>query len=293
MFKSLTGRAKQSARVSSPALTALAAFAAFATFGALTMSCAGSALAAQPASPVAAARNAPAASATQTVSVTVPGMSAATAKALAQFNPTAIQAAPLKGLWEVVTQAGEVIYVNEDASLVFTGSMIQWPSKRNLTQERQDRVNAIDFATLPIADAIVHVRGAGQRKMAVLADPNCGFCKRLENDLLALDNVTIYTFLLPVLGEDSVRKSHAIWCSSDRAAAWSDWMLKGVAAVATKPDCVAPLERIAGIARSKRVTGTPLLVFSDSTRVPGAIGLNALEQRLATAAASGGKPKTP
>ena len=46
--------------------------------------------------------------------------------------------------------------------------------------------------------------------IATFEDPNCGYCKRLARDLQKLENITIYTFLLPILSEDSVKKSKQI-----------------------------------------------------------------------------------
>lgn len=195
-----------------------------------------------------------------------------------------VSKSPLPVLFEVVTDGGEIFYVDEGGQYLISGNLIDISARRNVTAERLEKINAIDFASLPLQDALVHKRGNGQRKLAVLADPNCGFCKRLEGELAKLDNVTVYTFLLPVLGEDSVRKSNAIWCAGDRNAAWTDWMLKSTPAPAAKEGCSAPLARIAAIARSKRVTGTPLIVFSDSTRAPGALPMAQLERRLAVAA---------
>ena len=68
----------------------------------------------------------------------------------------------------------------------------------------------IRFEQLPLSDAVKTVHGAGQRRLAVFSDPNCPYCKQLEAELASLDNITIYTFLLPFLGET---KPIAIWCA--------------------------------------------------------------------------------
>ncbi len=90
-------------------------------------------------------------------------------------------------------------------------------------------ISAISFDSLPLESAIKIVSGNGSRRIAIFEDPNCGYCKRLERDLAVLKDVTIYTFIYPVLGPDSDTKSRAIWCSKDAMGDWRKLMLDGVA----------------------------------------------------------------
>ena len=112
-------------------------------------------------------------------------------------------------------------------------------------------------------------------------DPNCGYCKRFERDLQKVDNITIYMFLYPILGPDSMDKSKAIWCAQDRAKAWQDWMVRDqpVAAAATSCDTAA-LARNVDLGHKHKIDGTPTLIFSNSVRVPGAIDTKQIESNL-------------
>jgi protein-disulfide isomerase len=121
--------------------------------------------------------------------------------------------------------------------------------------------------------------GKGTRQVAVFADPNCGFCKRLEKGFQQLDNVTIYTFLVPMLSADSLIKSQQIWCSSDKIKAWNDWMINNQAPTG-KGDCGNPLERNTALARKLGVTGTPAMFFTDGTRLNGAVPIAQIEKKL-------------
>lgn len=135
---------------------------------------------------------------------------------------------------------------------------------------------------LPLADAIKTVRGNGQRTLAVFSDPNCGFCKQLEPELASLDNVTIYTFLVPFLGD---ARPIAIWCAADRARAWRQWMLQGDASLMqTGAPCDHPIGRNLELARRLFVQGTPTLLWADGTRTDGYVGRSVLEAKLAEAA---------
>ena len=154
--------------------------------------------------------------------------------------------------------------------------------KRNLTEERINKLTAVKFDDLPFKDAFTIVRGNGKRKIAVFEDPNCGYCKRFERELQKVDNVTVYTFLYPILGADSVEKSKAIWCAKDQAKAWQDFMVRDLPVTSASCDSNA-LTRNAEFGRKYKITGTPTLFFVDDTRVPGAADAAQLEKLLAAA----------
>lgn len=183
------------------------------------------------------------------------------------------------GLYEVFVD-GNVLYTDEKATAIIAGPLIDAKTMKNVTEERVRKLTAIKFSDLPFERAIKQVRGDGKRVLATFEDPNCGYCKRLAKELLKLDNITVYTFLLPILSEDSVRKSKQIWCSADRAKAWNDWMIDGKAP-SGKEDCdTAAVTRNQEFGRKLNISGTPTMFFGDGERVPGAMPLARIEQKL-------------
>jgi len=153
-----------------------------------------------------------------------------------------------------------------------------------VTQERMNKLTAIKWSELPLERAVKQVRGDGKRVLATFEDPNCGYCKRLAKDLQKLDNVTIYTFLLPILSPDSLEKSKAIWCAADRAKAWTDWMVDGKAP-GGKTDCdTTAITKNQEFGRKLNINGTPTLFFASGERLPGAVPLQQIEEKLAQAA---------
>jgi thiol:disulfide interchange protein DsbC len=184
------------------------------------------------------------------------------------------------GLYEVYAD-GNIFYTDEKVSaIVVSGQLIDAKTMKNVTDERMKKLTAIKFGDLPLERAIKQVRGDGKRVMATFEDPNCGYCKRLAKEMQKLDNVTIYTFLLPILSEDSVHKSKQIWCSSDRAKVWVDWMVDGKTP-SGREDCdTAAVTKNQEFGRKLNITGTPTIFFADGERVPGAIPLARIEQKL-------------
>ena len=179
----------------------------------------------------------------------------------------------------------DILYTDEQGNYLIEGQMIETKSRLNLTEERIGKLTAIDFKTLPLKDAMVWKQGNGERKLVVFADPNCGFCKKFEHDLQTMNNVTVYTFLYPILGGDSPEKSKAIWCAKDNTKAWREWMIKGTP-VTGSPSCdTSVLQRNVALGRKYRINGTPGLVFEDGRKLAGAMGNEELEKQLAIARA--------
>jgi thiol:disulfide interchange protein DsbC len=186
---------------------------------------------------------------------------------------------PIPGLYEVRIGT-DIFYSDAEGNHLIHGEMFDTRHKRNLTEDRVNKLTAVDFASLPVADAITIVRGNGKRKLAIFEDPNCGYCKQFERDLQKVDNVTIYLFLYPILGADSTEKSRSIWCAKDKAQAWLNWMVRDQKPMGGGCDAAA-LARNVEFGKKHRISGTPTLLFTDGTRVPGAVPAAQVEKLLA------------
>jgi thiol:disulfide interchange protein DsbC len=187
---------------------------------------------------------------------------------------------PYSGLYEVRI-GPDIFYTDENVKYVFVGRVLNAKTQEDYTKARIDEASRIKFSDLPLESALKTVKGNGKRVIAIFEDPNCGYCKRFRHTLEGVDNVTVYTFLYNILSEDSSVKSKNVWCSADRAKAWDDWMLNGKAAPSAPESCTTPNEKIFDLGRKLRVTGTPTVFFADGSRVPGAMDIKALEEKLA------------
>lgn len=185
---------------------------------------------------------------------------------------------PYAGLYEVDVRGPEgrsVYYVDPSATLIFSGPIIDARSGRNLTQERLHTLSAINWKSLPLKLAITTVRGTGSPAIAVFADPNCPYCRRLEKTLAQIENVTVYTFLYPVLEPSSVPLAKAVWCSQDRGKAWHDLMLRRLRPEAA-PHCPTPLRQLVALGKSLGVSSTPTWFLQNGERHKGTLSRSAL-----------------
>jgi len=186
----------------------------------------------------------------------------------------------IPGLYEIRVGT-DILYTDEQGNYLIEGQLIETKTRTNLTEQRVAKLTAIDFKALPLKDAMVWKQGTGERKLVIFADPNCGYCKKFERDLLNVKDITVYTFLYPILGPDSTEKSKQIWCAKDNAKVWRDWMIKGTP-IAESPTCdTSALSRNVALGRKHRINGTPGVVYEDGKMQPGAVGAEAVERQLA------------
>lgn len=212
---------------------------------------------------------------------------------LAKFPKAAVESVtrlPDLGLYEIVVPRGDeplIIYTDEDFRFMAQGSVVDTKSMVDISDKTRNRLNAIDFDSLPLDRAIKKVKGNGSRKVAVFSDPDCPFCKRIEQEIEKMNDVTVYILLYPIeqLHPKAPDRAKAIWCSSNRLKAWDDYMLRGIAPTA-KGDCANPVADLMDFGRKKGINGTPTLVFADGSRIPGALTAAQLEAHFSGIAAA-------
>jgi thiol:disulfide interchange protein DsbC len=191
---------------------------------------------------------------------------------------------PYGGLYEVVLNTGDIVYSDVNGGfMIAQGRLIDTKTRTDVTAARDRELSRINIAELPLSQAVRQVRGNGKRMLITFEDPNCVYCKKLATDLKEMKDVTIYTFMIPILAADSLDKSRNIWCASDRAKAWTDWMIDGKAAADAQ--CDNPIMKNAALARQYRVSGTPTIVFADGYRAGGYIAPAELERAVNDAGA--------
>lgn len=208
------------------------------------------------------------------------------AKRLPNFPPVeSVTRSPIDGpLYEMVINAEgrkEIIYTDAKGDYLLQGALLRTSDRENLTEKRLGDLQRIDFSKLPLDKAIKQVKGNGSREIAVFADPNCSFCKKLERESLAgLNNLTVYTFVVPMLGPDSAEKNKRIVCSTDPAKAWHLWMNEGVAPQGDGKCDTATLDQFSGLARQIGVSATPTMFLRDGSVIRGAVDGASIEKRL-------------
>ena len=180
-----------------------------------------------------------------------------------------VQNSPIKDVYEVY-MGGRIVYTNEDAKYFFVGNLIDLKEQKNLTEERMQTLKSIDVKSLPLKQAIKHVKGKGERVIYVFSDPDCPYCQNLEKELKNIDNLTVYLFLYPItrLHPNAESISQKIWCSKNQYQAWEDYLIDKKQPSSNK-SCTTPIEKNIALAKSLEVDGTPTFFLQDGTRISG------------------------
>lgn len=191
-----------------------------------------------------------------------------------------VNSTPWPGVFEVVMGAN-LAYVDESGQYFLFGHLYDMKSQRDLTVERKDTLARVDFAALPLADAVKEVRGTGARTLAIFSDPDCPYCRRLEAEIKNLSDVTLYTFLMPIasLHPEARSKAIAVWCAPDQVEAWHALMWNDKKPPAQ--ECAHPVDRNVALGERLGINGTPTLVAADGRVLPGAASLAQIETWLA------------
>ena len=177
------------------------------------------------------------------------------------------------GLWEVRFRGEDgvrVLYTDATASHIILGKIYESRTDKDLTEARLRKLNAINFAALPLDQAVKVQRGNGKRVLVMFSDPYCPYCRQFENTLQQIDNITVYVFMFPVIKPDLADHSKAVWCSPDRAKAWLDLALRHQPPPA-KTSCANPVEKNLQLGHKLGVSSTPTLYLANGERVAGAL----------------------
>jgi len=188
-----------------------------------------------------------------------------------------VAATPFAGVYELHI-GHDLIYTDAQVNYLMQGTLIDVQTRTDLTAQRLQVLDRTEFSSLPLELAIKQVHGSGEHKLVVFEDPNCRYCKMLHQTFAQMDDITVYTFLFPILSEDSAIKARDIWCAPDRTLAWQDWMREGQ--VPATAQCDTPIPTLLTLGRELRINGTPALFFADGSRVSGALPLESLRTKL-------------
>jgi thiol:disulfide interchange protein DsbC len=184
-----------------------------------------------------------------------------------------------------VIAGDQVVYTDASCDHMIVGRMMDTKTRQDMSAQALDAFYTIDFKSLPFGEAIKIVKGTGEHKVALFADPDCPFCRQLEQSMQSVTNVTVYLFLFPLeqVHPHAMADATAIWCSPDRASAWTNWMLDRTP-IPTGGSCASdPIADIHTLADSLHVHSTPTIFLENGKRIDGAVPTAQLEGMIAQA----------
>lgn len=209
-------------------------------------------------------------------------------KVLSQKFPEAkiasIQKTPYSGLYEIHMD-GQLVYADGNAQYIFLGDVLDIKNRTNLTQARLSVLNTVPLNQLPLNNALKTVKGKGERKLVVFSDVDCPYCRKFEDELKKVDNITVYTFLFPIEGlhPKAVQTSRQIWCAPDKNNAWDEYMSSGKIP-SNDGKCDNPINENVALGKKLGINGTPTIILNNGQRIPGMVPAAKLEELMTRAA---------
>ena len=169
---------------------------------------------APPAAPAAAAA-APAANAG-----TIPPQYSELVKRLTKLLPEApvrsVRPSGVEGIVEVLLAGNRIVYCDLAGKHLFNGHLFELETHEDLTEQRLGEITRIDPKQLPLADAFDVKHGNGKRELYLFEDPDCPFCKKFEQELPKINDVTLHVFLYPLTSLHPMPTSIRSVCGAPR-----------------------------------------------------------------------------
>jgi thiol:disulfide interchange protein DsbC len=201
-------------------------------------------------------------------------------KTLPEYTIERISPSGVDGILEVLMEGNRIVYTDTSGKHLFNGHLFDIDAHEDLTERRIEALTRIDVKQLPLADAFDVVHGNGKRQLYLFEDPDCPYCKKFEEQLPKINDVTLHVFLYPLttIHPHAYEHAQSVWCSKDRPKSWADKMLKGIDPPTAK--CANPIDRNLALGEKLHIDGTPTIVFADGRVRAGTMSAEDLEHLL-------------
>ena len=188
-----------------------------------------------------------------------------------------VEESPIYGIYEI-SMGNNIAYTVKEGRYFLFGHVYDMHTQTDLTASKvsaSSTENAkAEWPKKYLDQALVIKKGSGENVFAVFTDPNCGYCQKLEVELDKLDNVTIYKFIIPMLGNKS--ESISIWCSENPKQTLKNKMLNGKGVVMAS--CNNPIQKNLDLAEEMGIRGTPFMIKPNGMSKYGYTEINELKE---------------
>ncbi len=182
-----------------------------------------------------------------------------------------IQMSPIKGLWEVsIDNKGNrgLFYVDFSKQYLLPGPIVEIKSGANKTSEQLAKIQItkkVEFAKIPLNNALTMGNRLAPLKVAVFTDPDCPYCgalhREMEKVIQERKDIAFYIFLYPLaMHKDAYWKSKSIACQKSLKMLEDAFGHKEI----PKTDCNSrEIDDNIKLGQSLGITGTPSIIFPD------------------------------
>lgn len=181
-----------------------------------------------------------------------------------------VRASSIAGLYEAM-MGTEVVYISRDGRHFMMGSIYETNTRRNLTEERRNKLRIAAINAIDERDMVVFAPSEKSKyTINVFTDVNCGYCSRFHNDVPELNKagvkVRYLAFPRAGIGSETYKTMQSVWCAENQQQAMTD----AKARRDVKPaKCNNPIAQQYELGKRVGVAGTPTLILPDGELVGG------------------------
>lgn len=181
---------------------------------------------------------------------------------------------PIAGLYKVQVVGGPVLYATANGEYFLDGELYRVSpgrfvnlSEQEMSSMRRELIDAIDI------EEMIVFSPEGERKSVinVFTDVDCGYCRKLHNDVPELNRrgieVRYLAFPRAGIGSPSYDKMVSAWCSDNPAEALTS--LKNGNDIKPRLCLENPVAAHYQLGQKIGIAGTPAIIFTDGTLMPG------------------------
>jgi len=195
-----------------------------------------------------------------------------------------ISESPVSGIYSVELKGGETLYVTSDGGHFFAGDLYEIGEGRviNVAEIGRAVKRKIRIENVPQSEMVVFSpSGETKTHITVFTDVDCGYCRRLHNEVDSLNamgiEVRYLAFPRSGRGKGSYDTMVSTWCAEDRKTALTN--AKSGKKIPSL-DCDNPVDEQYQLGQELGVNGTPAIITADGTLISGYLPAAQLSRRL-------------
>lgn len=198
------------------------------------------------------------------------------------FPVSAVAETPLPGIFEV-TAGNRVLYVGIKDDFVLIGNLFDTARGVNVGEQKQNEVARSiaeqEIGALPLDEMVIFEGVDSRRHITVFTDVECGYCRRLHQEVPELNaaGIDVRYLMFPVLSQNSMPNAESVWCADDQQTAMTQAKLGRRIEPQT---CDNPIQSQLEIGQKMGVRGTPFIVLDDYSVLPGYVPAKDLIARM-------------
>lgn len=192
-----------------------------------------------------------------------------------------ISPSPVDGVYEVVVGA-RLLYFSENGQFMLDGDLFDITERKDLSAPVRENARAKVVTDAVAKGGITYkTKDEPKYKVTVFTDIDCGYCRKLHNDMDGYLNhgIEVSYLFMPRAGlqSNSFRKAVSAVCADDPNKALTE--LKNGKTVADK-SCDNKIADQYNLAREIGIRGTPGIITEEGKIFPGYLPPDTLLQRL-------------